>query len=681
MPELDSVRARMAQLRSTLETHNRLYYVLDSPEISDEDYDLLFRELVALEEAHPELADPDSPTQRVGAAPSDAFRQVTHTTPMLSLNNGFSAEDIVAFDRRNTEALGRPDVEYAAELKFDGLAINLRYERGKLTLASTRGDGMSGEDVTANVRTIRAIPLRLTGPDIPELLDVRGEVLMFKADFAALNERQIKSGDKAFANPRNAAAGSLRQLDPRVTASRSLRFFAYGIAGHFASAISPTHSGLLNWLGGIGLPVSPEREVATGASQLLDFFERIKAIRADLPFDIDGVVYKVNRYDEQEQIGYVSRAPRFAIAHKFPAEEATTEIREIDVQVGRTGAITPVARLVPVTVGGVTVTNATLHNEDELSRKDVRAGDWVVVRRAGDVIPEVVRVILDKRPPGTIPFRIPVSCPICGSPVVKLPEEVVARCTGGLFCPAQRKQALLHFASRRAMDIDGMGERIVDQLVDRGHVSTPADIYSLTTGVLAGLERMGDKSASNLMNAIYRSKTTTLERFLYSMGIRNVGESTARDLAQHFGSLRRIMESTAQELVAVQDVGPVVAESIVRFFSAPHNREVIEDLIRHGVTWAETAGSTVPPPGPLQGNVFVLTGSLPTLTRDEAKSLIESCGGRISNSVSSKTTYVVAGSDAGSKLAKAQGLGVRILDERALLALLAESGNRKIENA
>jgi DNA ligase (NAD+) len=668
MPD-SSPAARAAFLRAEIERHNRAYYVLDNPEIPDAEFDRLFRELQDIEAAHPELAAPDSPTQRVGGAPLPEFRQVTHGVPMLSLNNAFTAEEATAFDRRCREALGVEQVDYACEPKFDGLAITLRYEQGVFVRGATRGDGYTGEDVTRNLRTVRNIPLRLTGSGFPEVLEVRGEVLMLRADFDKLNERQRAAGEKLFANPRNAAAGSLRQLDPKVTATRPLRFFAYGVAD--VAAVSPTptfHSSLMERLASWGFPLAVERAVAQGAAGLLGYYEKIGAVRRGLRYDIDGVVYKVNRIADQEKLGYVSRAPRFAIAHKFPAEEALTTVEAIEVQVGRTGAITPVARLAPVFVGGVTVTNATLHNEDEVRRKDVRVGDTVTVRRAGDVIPEVVAVVAEKRPILAPEFVMPKKCPVCGSAIEKPEDEAIARCSGGLYCPAQRKQALLHFASRRAMDVEGLGEKLVDQLVESGTVKTPADLYKLSVATLARLERMADKSAANLVAAIEKSKRTTLARFIFALGIRNVGEATAKDLARHFGTLAALAAADEAALEQVPDVGPVVAASIRRFFAEPHNLGVIDDLLKAGVTPEETEGLAADLP--FAGKTFVLTGTLPTLAREAAKELIEARGGKVAGSVSKKTDYVVAGAEAGSKLTKAQELGVTILDESQLKELL-----------
>ena len=663
--------ARLEALRAEIDRHNHLYYVKDAPEITDAEYDALFRELQIIETAHPDWVTPDSPTQRVGGAPLTALATVTHRLPMLSLNNAFADTEIESFDRRLREALGIEAVEYSCEPKFDGLAITLVYESGRFVQGATRGDGYTGEDVSVNLRTVRAIPLRLSS-DAPRLLEVRGEVLMLKRAFALLNERQQARGERTFVNARNAAAGSLRQLDPRLTAARPLSFFAYGIGAVEGRELPATHSAVLEYLEGLSFPVASQRDVVQGATGLLAYYRKIGAERSALPYDIDGVVYKVNELSQQLRLGYVSRAPRFALAHKFPAEEASTQVEGIEVQVGRTGALTPVARLQPVFVGGVTVTNATLHNEDEVRRKDVRVGDTVIVRRAGDVIPEVVRVVAERRPPHARVFRMPTACPICGSDVYREPDEAVTRCVGGLVCPAQRKQALLHFASRRAMDIEGLGERMVDQLVERDIVHTPADLYTLTVGQLAELERMGEKSAANLHAAIDRSRSTTLARLVYAIGIRQVGEATARDIAAHFGSLDALMVADEAALMTVTDVGPVVAASIAHFFAEQHNRDVVEALRKAGVRWPEGApkkGSV----GRASGKVFVLTGALPNLTREEASALIQEAGGKVAGSVSKKTDYVVAGAEAGSKLTKAESLGITILDEAGLRKLLGAS--------
>ena len=676
VPEVAMQRA--AQLRAEIERHNRAYYELDNPSIPDAEYDKLFRELQGLEQQYPELLTPDSPTQRVGGAPQKEFPPRRHGVPMLSLNNAFAAAEVEAFDQRVRDGLEDiAAVDYAVEPKFDGLAISLTYENGVFTCGATRGDGATGEEVTPNLRTLRCLPLRLAGEGWPALIEVRGEVLMFKADFAKLNERQRERGDKEFANPRNAAAGSLRQLDSKITAGRPLSFFAYGV-GLGADAVAvKTHGELMDKLAAWGFPVATERRVVQGSKGLLGYFTEIGAKRPSLPYDIDGVVYKVNKLASQDQLGFVSRAPRFAIAHKFPAEEALTEVLGIDVQVGRTGAITPVARLKPVFVGGVTVTNATLHNEDEVRRKDVRVGDTVIVRRAGDVIPEVVAIVPEKRPSRELfggeplhpPFEMPTHCPECDSLIAKSEDEAIARCTGGLFCPAQRKQALIHFAARRAMDIEGLGDKLVDQLVEAGLLHSPADIYGLTVDALAGLERMGEKSAQNLVAAIEKSKTTTLGRFIFALGIRNVGESTARDLASHFGQLEPLLAADGEILQQVADVGPVVAASLLAFFKESHNRDIIERLLAAGVSWPESApedkGAQV-----FAGQTLVLTGTLPTLKRDDAKALIEAAGGKVAGSVSKKTNYVVAGEEAGSKLEKALELGVPVIDEAELLKML-----------
>ena len=660
--------ARAETLRREIERHNYQYHALDRPLITDAEYDGLFRELQDLETRYPELLTPDSPTRRVGAPPGEAFAGVTHRAPMLSLNNAFGDDEVEAFDRRVREALGKDAVEYAVEPKFDGLAVSLVYERGVFKLGATRGDGYTGEDVTANLRTVRSIPLRLAGSAAPALLEVRGEVLMLKQDFEALNNAQRERGEKEFVNPRNAAAGALRQLDSRVTATRKLAFYSYGLGTAEGAPGFARHSEMLDYLAEIRFPVAGERGVVTGMAGLLDYYRGIGEKRQRLPYDIDGVVYKVNELAAQERLGFVARAPRFAVAHKFPAEEAMSEVLAIEVQVGRTGALTPVARLKPVFVGGVTVTNATLHNEDEVRRKDIHIGDTVVVRRAGDVIPEVVRVIAEKRPAGAQPFAMPERCPVCGSNVERLEDESAARCTAGLYCPAQRKQAILHFASRRAMDIEGLGEKLVDQLVDKAIVETAADLYHLGAVALAGLERMAEKSAANLVEAIGRSKRTTLARLIYSLGIRNVGETTARDLALHFGDLELLMAADEDALRRVPDIGPVVAKSIAQFFAEPHNRNVVESLRGAGIVFERV--SKPPPKSGIAGKTFVLTGTLPHLTRDEAKEKILQSGGKVTGTVSKKTDYLVAGADPGSKHEKARELGVTVLDEEGLVKLL-----------
>ena len=665
---------RASVLRDALNQHNHRYYVLNQPTIPDAEYDKLFRELQALETQFPSLVTTDSPTQRVGAAPASSLAPAQHRAPMLSLNNAFDDDDIFAFDKRIREALDVAQVDYYCELKFDGLAVNLTYENGMLVCGSTRGDGKTGEDVTANLRTIKSIPLRLAGAIVPDLLEVRGEVLMFKQDFINMNRRQREANEKEFVNPRNAAAGALRQLDSSMTASRPLRFFAYGIGDRVGAEFPTTHDSQLQQLAELALPVNTMGRVCRGADGVLEFYREIGTARATLPYEIDGVVYKVNRVDFQSQLGFVSRAPRFAIAHKFPAEEALTQVLGIDVQVGRTGALTPVARLKPVFVGGVTVTNATLHNEDEVRRKDVRVGDTVTVRRAGDVIPEVVSVLVERRPDDAKEFVMPRNCPVCGSHVSRVEGEAASRCSGGLICSAQRKQAILHFASRRAMDIEGLGDKLVDQLVDGGLINSLADIFALKLDQVAGLERMGDKSAANLLDGINKSKQTTLQRFIYALGIRNVGEATARDLARYFGGLEALLGADLQALQAAPDVGPVVAQAIVDFLVEPHNRNVIDAMRAVGVMWQETepaieAGASAS----ASGKTFVLTGTLPNLSRDDAKALIETAGGKVVGSVSKKTDYVVVGEDAGSKLEKANELGIKILDETGLIALLKEN--------
>ncbi len=785
MSESQDFLERMAWLVEELNRHIYNYHVLDAPTIPDAEYDKLFRELQDLEAAHPEAVSNDTPTSRVGGAPIPEFKQVTHAMPMLSLNNGFSDEDIDNFDRRVREGLDLPPgarVAYAAELKFDGLAMSLRYEKGVFVQAATRGDGYTGEDVTANIRTVKVIPLRLHGADIPEVLEVRGEVLMFKQDFERLNQRQRDAGQKEFANPRNAAAGSLRQLDARITAQRKLRFFAYGIGVLEGADLPASHSAVLDWFERLGLPVSKERAVVEGCEGILDYFHSIGEKRKSLPYEIDGVVYKVDRIEDQAQLGFVSRAPRFALAHKFPAEEALTTVQAIDVQVGRTGAITPVARLTPVSVGGVTVTNATLHNEDEVRRKDVRVGDTVVVRRAGDVIPEVLSVVLERRPqPVPAVYELPKTCPVCGSHVVREEGEAVARCSGGLTCAAQRKEAIRHFAGRRMMDIEGLGDRYIDSLVECDLIHGVADLYRLTLDDLLAMKRLADerdgttpetvkqgkvatKWADNLLAAIAASKRPPLERLLFALGIRHVGESTGKTLADWLGSLALVRRAPAALLRVLPDIGGTVAEAIAEFFAEPKNQAALDALLAAGVapqgehapkpqlrerldevkllaaldipklteprakqlladgrtledlahlkifsvfglpsTIAEALDAWMAAPGnrdivlalarlrkellaqlpedapagaegPLAGKTFVLTGTLPTMSRDQAGVLIEAAGGKVSGSVSKKTSYVVAGAEAGSKLEKAESLGVTVLDEAGLLALLPKQG-------
>ena len=664
-----SVLARITALKAEIEAHLYRYHVEDAPMIADAEYDALFAELVTLEAEYPEYASADSPTQRVGAPPLDKFNEVTHQVPMLSLNNAFSDADIIAFDKRCRDGLDAALLEYACEPKFDGLAISLTYENGVFTQGATRGDGAVGEDVTQNLKTIRSIPLKIE--NAPPLLEVRGEVLMQKKDFARLNATQAAKGEKIFVNPRNAAAGALRQLDSTLTATRPLSFFAYGIGATDKFVISQTHSQTMDALEAMRFPVSRERAVVSGVDGLRGYYQRLGDKRTLLPYDIDGVVYKVNSLGQQASLGFVSRAPRFAIAHKYPAEEATTVLLGIDVQVGRTGAITPVARLQPVFVGGTTVSNATLHNEDEIRRKDLMIGDTVIVRRAGDVIPEVAAVITAKRPADAMKFIMPTRCPECDSAIVKLEGEAIARCTGGLICPAQRKQALLHFAQRRAMNIEGLGEKLVEQMVDANLVRTPADMYRLGLTALANLERMAEKSAQNLIDGVAQSKQTTLPRFLFALGIRHVGESTAKDLAKHFGSLERIMDAPIESLLQVNDVGPVVAESLRRFFDESHNREVVEQLRACGIAWAEHDGAAVQTlDGPFAGKTVVLTGTLASMSRDDAKEKLEARGAKVSGSVSKKTDFVIAGDEAGSKLDKANELGVTVLDEAKFIEML-----------
>jgi DNA ligase (NAD+) len=658
---------RAQQLRQQIRHHNYRYYVLDDPEVPDVEYDRLMKQLQALEKEHPGLIRDDSPTQRVGAKPLAAFGEVQHEVPMLSLDNAFSDQELGEFDRRVRERLGIDSVQYVAEPKLDGLAISLLYEHGRLVRGATRGDGSTGEDVTTNVRTIHSIPLRLLGSGYPERLEVRGEVILSHAGFRRLNEQAQQSGNKPFANPRNAAAGSLRQLDPKITAQRPLEMFCYGIGMVEGGLLGDRHSEIMQQLGDWGLRVYAGIEVLDGLDGCVDYYQRMQQQRDSLPFDIDGVVFKVDRLDQQHQLGFVARAPRWAIARKFPAQEELTRVLGIDVQVGRTGAITPVARLEPVFVGGVTVTNATLHNEDEVRRKDVRIGDTVIVRRAGDVIPEIVSVITARRPENVRQFDMPAQCPVCGSDIERVEGEAVARCSGGLYCPAQRKEAIKHFASRRAMDIEGMGDKLVEQLVDQGLIEDVADLYLLNSEQLAGLERMGDKSAANLVAALEKSKQTTFDRFLYALGIREVGDATARMLAQAFTTLDSLMAASLEELETIRDIGPVVASHIVHFFEQKHNRQVIDKLLHTGIHWPTVKKTEKLP---LEGKTYVLTGTLTSMTRDEAKRQLQALGARVSGSVSKKTTAVIAGEKAGSKLAKAESLGVEVMTEEELAALV-----------
>ncbi len=664
------VKAKIGQLRQLINYHNYRYYVLDDPEIPDSEYDRLLRELQALEAEHPELITPESPTQRVGAQPLKEFSEVRHAVPMLSLGNAFSDEEMADFDGRVRKLLGEKHIEYAAEPKLDGLAINLRYERGVLVQGATRGDGHRGEDVTSNVRTIGAIPLRLQGDEWPGVLEVRGEIFMPKRGFEELNERARNRGEKTFANPRNAAAGSLRQLDPKITATRPLSFYAYGWGELSVDRLADSYSASIAVLKGLGIPASPEQQVVQGLEGCLAYFEAMAKKRDSLEYEIDGVVFKVNDLEQQQRLGYVSRAPRWAIARKFPAQEALTVVKDVEFQVGRTGAVTPVARLQPVEAGGVVVRNATLHNMDEVRKKDVRIGDTVYVRRAGDVIPEIVRVLPERRPKDAREVVLPAHCPVCGSDIIKPEGEAVARCTGGLFCPAQRKEAIKHFASRRAMDIEGLGDKLVEQLVDQELIHDPADLYSLTREQLTGLERMGEKSAQNLLDALVRSKETTLAHFLYALGIREVGEATSQTLVRQFRSLEALEKATQEQLQETPDVGPVIATHIAAFFRQPHNREVIEKLLGAGIHWPEVE---VPPEEQqaLAGKTFVLTGSL-SRPRSEIKAELQELGARVAGNVSKKTDYVVAGEAAGSKLEKARELGVAILDEEQLNKLLVK---------
>ena len=668
------VARRARELRELIENHNYRYYVLDDPEIPDAQFDELMRELQQLESGHPELADVDSPTQRVGGQASREFREVVHAVPMLSLENAFSEQDIVDFDRRARERLDVESIAYSAEPKIDGLAITLRYEQGRLVQAATRGDGSRGEDVTVNVRAIRSVPLQLRGSKPPPVLEARGEVFMTRKSFEALNLRQAARGDKTFANPRNAAAGSLRQLDPSITAERSLDLFFYGVGAIAGWTTPQRHSEILAALRAFGLRTCPEIAVVDGVDGCLEYYGRIGARRSALAYDIDGVVYKVDRLDWQRDLGFVARAPRWAIAHKFPAQEATTVVNDVQFYVGRTGALTPVAHVEPVFVGGVTVSNVTLHNMDDVARKDVRIGDTVVVRRAGDVIPEIVRVITDKRPPHARSVELPARCPVCNSHVVRTEGEAVARCSGGLVCAAQRLGAIRHFASRRALDVDGLGERLVEQLIESGRVATPADLYTLTVDEIAELERMGPRSAANLIAALEQSKQTTLPRFLYALGIRDVGESTALALAGHFGDLEPLQAATLEEIQRVHDVGPVVAAHVREFFDEERNRLVIQALRVAGVRWPVIERTAVAADGPLTGQVVVITGTLATMSREEARDAARAAGAAVTDSVSKKTTLLVVGADAGSKLKKARDLGIRIVDEAGFQQLLDHNG-------
>ena len=667
----------LESLQQQIRHHNYRYHVLDDPEVPDAEYDRLMRQLQAIERKYPELITEDSPTQRVGDTPISAFGTVQHQVPMLSLDNAFEPDELREFHRRVTDRLeleeGADQLRYAAEPKLDGAAVSLLYENGQLVRGATRGDGTSGEDITHNVRTIDAIPLRLIGEDFPPTLEVRGEVFMPKAGFEAYNKKAEQAGEKTFVNPRNAAAGSLRQLDPKLTAERPLDMYVYSVGRIDGGELPETHSEVIRRLQGWGLKTCPEGAVVQGVEGCLAYYETLGAKRDSLPYEIDGVVYKVDNLLQQRELGFVSRAPRWAIAHKFPAQEELTTVEGVEFQVGRTGAVTPVARLKPVFVGGVTVSNATLHNIDELHRKDVRVGDTVTIRRAGDVIPEVVGIIESRRPKGTSAIQLPKQCPVCGSAVTRESDEAVARCSGGLYCSAQRAEALKHFVSRKAMDVEGLGSKIIEQLVAVDRIKTPADIFQLKKDELAEMERMGEKSAENLVNSIEDSRSTTLERFLYSLGIREVGEATASALASYFGKLDVIQRATEEELVEVPDVGPIVASRIRSFFDEGHNRDVIRALRDFGVHWEESEPQQSPSEGGLSGKTFVLTGTLPTMTRDEAKQKIQALGGKVTGSVSKKTNYVVYGDKAGSKLAKAQDLGVETIDEAGLTVLLAQT--------
>ena len=664
----ETVRQRAAQLRKDIEFHNRRYHQLDDPLISDAEYDQLMQALLALEQEYPELLTPDSPSQRVGAAPAAAFSEVRHPVPMLSLDNAFSADDLADFGRRITQRLGHENLIFSVEPKLDGLAVSLTYERGLLVQAATRGDGQTGENITANIRTLRAIPLRLSGKGWPKRFEIRGEVFMPKQGFRELNERALEACEKTFANPRNAAAGSLRQLDPHITASRPLDFYCYGYGLYPEGQLPDTQSALMTLLESWGIPTNPEFHVVEGVAECFAYYTDLLSRRQALPYEIDGVVYKLDNLRERETLGFVARAPRWAIAHKFPAEEATTRVVDIDVQVGRTGALTPVARLEPVSVGGVTVTNATLHNADEVQRKDIRIGDTVIVRRAGDVIPEVVKSLPDLRPDHATIFVMPTRCPACGSEVEIVEGETIARCSGGLYCPAQHKEAVKHFASRKAMDIDGLGDKLVDQLLDRGLIDTVADLYRLTVEQVASLDRLAEKSARNLITALESSRHTTLPRFLFALGIREVGEVTARTLAEHFRDLETLKAADEITLQGAPDVGPTVARHVFTFFRQPHNLEVLQGLIDAGIHWdamPERSAAALP----LAGKTLVITGTLDSLSREEAKARVLSLGGKAAGSVSAKTDYVVAGADPGSKLDKARALGIPVLDEAAFLAL------------
>lgn len=673
MSDQASIKSRIHSLREKINDHNYRYYVLDDPEVPDSEYDRLLRDLQQLEHDHPTLVTDDSPTQRVGAAPLDKFDEVRHELPMLSLGNAFSENDVLDFDRRSRERLEVDSITYSAEPKLDGLAISLLYENGVLVRGATRGDGSTGEDVTQNIRTIPSIPLRLMGRSFPRVLEVRGEVFMSRKGFAALNKAQREKNEKTFANPRNAAAGSLRQLDPRITATRPLEMICYGVGFVEGKSLPDTHSEILAVLREWGIRTSAEAQVVNSIQGCLGYHQDMLGRRDTLAYDIDGVVYKVDSLAQQKILGFVSRAPRWAVAHKFPAEEELTKLLAIDVQVGRTGTLTPVARLEPVFVGGVTVTNATLHNQDEIERKDIRIGDTVIVRRAGDVIPEIVGAVKSKRKKGARRFKLPTQCPECGSDIVKLEDEVAARCTSGLYCPAQRREAIRHFASRRAIDIEGLGDKLVELLDQKQLIKNVADLYKLKVKDVAALERMGDKSAENLIQALQDSQQTTLPRFIFALGIRQVGEATAQALANHFGDLKSLRKAKSEALERVPDVGPVVARSIVAFFKQLHNKEVIDRLIKSGMHWDDIKLKPAADM-PLAGQVFVLTGMLSSMTRAGAKDRLQSLGAKVAGSVSKKTDYVVVGADPGSKATRAEQLGVAVLNEDELAKLLAKHG-------
>jgi len=664
-----NIMKQAESLREQLNYHNYQYYILDDPKIPDVEYDRLFKALQDLESSYPELQSPDSPTQRVGSDSLTEFSKVEHVVPMLSLANAFNDKEIENFNKRIIEKLDITEVEYVAEPKLDGLAVSLLYQDGILMRGATRGDGKTGEDITQNVRTISTIPLHLIGKDYPTVLEVRGEVIMTTRGFEQLNKRQRENKEKLYVNPRNAAAGSLRQLDSKITAQRPLEMYSYGIGTVEGGKLLDRHSDVLEKLSQWGFRVAPDIEVINGFQTCIKYYNAILKERDSLPFEIDGVVYKINRFDQQNEMGFVSRAPRWAIAYKFPAQEEITQLLAIDVQVGRTGALTPVARLEPVFVGGVTVTNATLHNQDEIERKDVRIGDTVIVRRAGDVIPEIVSPILAHRPKGLRRFKMPNKCPVCGSDVERQEGESALRCTGGLYCDAQRKEAIKHFASRRAMDIEGLGDKLVEQLIDEDLIQDAADLYHLSEQQYAELERMAEKSASNLVEALNKSKSTTQARFLFALGILNVGETTAQNLANYFGSLEKLMKADIDTLIEVPDVGPIVAQSIVMFFKQKHNRDVIKKLIKAGLHWPDVKGMEKGDQ-PLKGKIFVITGTMQSMTRDEAKAKIQALGGKVTGSVSKKTNYVVVGADPGSKYDKAQQLGIDILEEKDFGKLL-----------